>query len=303
MNNSTNENTKEAYRVSLVSIAANTALSLFKLLAGVISHSTAMISDGIHSASDVLSTFIVMIGIHLSGKQSDKEHPYGHERMECVASIILAVMLAGTGLVIGYKGLKNIVASNTSVAVPGVLALVAAVISITVKEAMFWYTRYHARRINSGALMADAWHHRSDAMSSVGALIGIAGARMGYPRLDPLASIVICVFILKASYDIFKDAVDKMVDHSADDSTESQIRAIAEAADGVDWVDDLKTREFGNVIYAEMEISVNGSMSLSAAHDIARKVHDEIEKQMPSVKHILIHVNPSEETSKGIRET
>ena len=192
---------KVAMKVSGVSIAVNLLLSLFKLLAGILAHSGAMISDAIHSASDVGSTFVVIVGVNLSSKKSDKEHQYGHERMECVSSIILSGLLLATGIGIGMNGIENIIKSTSgaSIAIPGTLALIAAVVSIVVKEWMFWYTRSAAKKINSGALMADAWHHRSDAMSSVGAFIGILGARLGFPILDPIASVAICVLIVKAS--------------------------------------------------------------------------------------------------------
>ncbi len=190
-----------AMRVSAVSIIANFALTVFKLSAGILAHSGAIISDAIHSASDVFSTVVVIIGIRISRKESDKNHPYGHERLECVAAIVLATILAFTGLGIGYSALRQIAGGDyANLTVPGRLALVAAAVSILVKEAMYQYTRINARRIDSGALMADAWHHRSDALSSVGALIGIGGARLGFPILDPVASVVICVFIEKAAY-------------------------------------------------------------------------------------------------------
>ncbi len=283
-----------ATRVSLVSIVANIFLSLFKLLAGMIAHSGAMISDAIHSASDVFSTIVVMVGIKLSSKESDKEHPYGHERMECVAAIVLATILAATGLGIGFAAVKKIAGGEfDNLVIPGTLALAAAVISIIVKEAMFWYTKINAKRIDSGALMADAWHHRSDALSSVGALIGIAGARMGVPVLDTVASVVICVFIEKAAYEIFKDAVDKMVDKACEEGVEADLKKCALAQEGVLGVDLLRTRTFGNKIYVDIEISADGSESLRVAHDIAEQVHDAIEREFPKVKHIMVHVNPS----------
>ena len=247
---------KVAMKVSGVSIAVNLLLSLFKLLAGILAHSGAMISDAIHSASDVGSTFVVIVGVNLSSKKSDKEHQYGHERMECVSSIILSGLLLATGIGIGMNGIENIIKSTSgaSIAIPGTLALIAAVVSIVVKEWMFWYTRSAAKKINSGALMADAWHHRSDALSSIGAFVGIFGARLGYPILDPIASIVICVMIAKASIDIFRDAIDKMVDHSCDPKLESQIRESVMATDGVQAVDMLHTRMFGPRIYVDVEI-------------------------------------------------
>lgn len=284
---------KTAMRVSTVSIVANFVLTVFKLLAGVIAHSGAMISDAIHSASDVFSTIVVIIGIRISRKASDKDHPYGHERLECVAAIVLATILAFTGLGIGYTALGKIVGGDyAGLAVPGQLALVAAVVSILVKEAMYQYTKICARRIDSSALMADAWHHRSDALSSVGALIGIGGARLGFPILDPVASVVICVFIEKAAYEIFMDAVDKMVDKACDEETERALAQCAMDQAGVLGVDLLHTRVFGNKIYVDIEIRADGEETLRQAHSIAERVHDSIEKNFPKVKHIMVHVNP-----------
>lgn len=286
---------KVAMKVSGVSIAVNLLLSLFKLLAGIVAHSGAMISDAIHSASDVGSTFVVIVGVNLSSKKSDKEHQYGHERMECVSSIILSGLLLATGIGIGMNGIENIIKSTSgaSIAIPGTLALIAAVVSIVVKEWMFWYTRSAAKKINSGALMADAWHHRSDALSSIGALIGILGARIGFPIMDSIASLVIFIFIAKAAFDIFKDAIDKMVDHSCDKDTENKIYDCIMENKDVLCVDLLKTRIFGNKIYVDLEIQVNGLYPLQKAHNIAEAVHDNIEKNFLNVKHIMVHVNPS----------
>lgn len=284
-----------AMRVSAVSIIANFALTIFKLSAGILAHSGAIISDAIHSASDVFSTIVVIIGIRISRKESDKNHPYGHERLECVAAIVLATILAFTGLGIGYSALRQIAGGDyANLTVPGRLALVAAAVSILVKEAMYQYTRINARRIDSGALMADAWHHRSDALSPVGALIGIGGARLGFPILDPVASVVICVFIEKAAYEIFMDAVDKMVDKACDEETEAALRECAATQEGVLGVDLLHTRVFGNKIYVDIEICADGEETLRRAHETAERVHDSIEKNFPKVKHIMVHVNPGE---------
>lgn len=284
-----------AMHVSAVSIIANIGLTVFKLLAGILAHSGAIISDAIHSASDVFSTIVVIIGIRISRKDSDKNHPYGHERLECVAAIVLATILAFTGLGIGYTAFRQIVGGDyANLTVPGRLALVAAAVSIAVKEAMYQYTRVYAKRIDSGALMADAWHHRSDALSSVGALIGIGGARLGFPILDPVASVVICVFIEKAAYEIFMDAVDKMVDKACDEETEEALKECAAAQEGVLGVDLLHTRVFGNKIYVDIEIRADGEETLKCAHATAERVHDSIEKNFPKVKHIMVHVNPGE---------
>ena len=292
-----NDFQKVANQVSFVTIVVNILLAFMKLLAGVFAHSNAMISDSIHSASDVFSTMIVVIGIKLSSKQPDKEHPYGHERMECVSSIILSGLLLATGIGIGMNGIENIIksTSGTSIAIPGTLALIAAVVSIVVKEWMFWYTRSAAKKINSGALMADAWHHRSDAMSSVGAFIGILGARLGFPILDPIASVAICVLIVKASVDIFRDAIDKMVDHSCDEATEESMREVIMGVKGVKGIDLLQTRLFGSKMYVDIEISADGTIPLDEAHDIAENVHHSIEKNFKDVKHCMVHVNPVNE--------
>ena len=287
---------KAAVKVSLISIIGNIGLSLLKLLAGIFAHSGAMVSDAVHSASDVFSSIVVIIGVKLSSRDSDDDHPYGHERLECVAAIILAGVLLLTGLFIGYKALKNIVAGEyETLAVPGVLAIVAAAVSILVKELMFRYTKHYALKLDSGAVMADAWHHRSDALSSIGALVGIVGARMGFPVLDSVASLVICLFIAKAAYDIFKDAIDKMVDHSCDKETEDALRECVLAQDGVMGIDVLSTRLFGNRIYVDIEITVDGDMTLREGHAIAEKVHSTIEQNFEKVKHIMVHVNPSDE--------
>ena len=283
---------KTAMKVSIISIIANVVLAAFKLVAGVFAHSGAMISDAIHSASDVFSTFVVMIGIKIASKEPDEEHPYGHERMECVAAIILATILCITGLGIGKNALSNITGNSGEMAVPGVLALIAAIVSIIVKEAMFWYTRHYAKKIDSGALMADAWHHRSDALSSIGAFIGIIFARMGYVMMDSIACLVICVFIVKAAYDIFKDAIDKMVDKSCSSEVEAEIRTIVMSVDGVKGIDSLSTRLFGNKMYVDIEIRADGEKTLNETHEIAEAVHDSIEAQFEKVKHIMVHVNP-----------
>lgn len=298
----------KAIHVSNVSIVGNIVLSALKLLAGIIAHSSAMISDAIHSASDVFSSIVVIIGIKLASEDSDKEHPYGHERLESVAAIVLAIVLAITGLFIGYNAVGKLTSGEfKALQTPGVLALCAAVISICVKEAMYWYTRHYAKDLNSSALMADAWHHRSDALSSIGSLIGIAGARMGYLWFDSLASLIICIFILKAAYDIFTNAINQMVDHSCDESLE---KALVECATTccIDFssqnttfsnseltpckVGNIQTREFGNRIYVDLTIYADGRITLNESDALATRVHDSIEQQFPQVKHIVVIVKP-----------
>lgn len=282
-----------AMKVSFVSICVNLGLSLFKLAAGILAKSGAMLSDAVHSASDVFSTVIVMIGVRLSSKEADKEHPYGHERLECVAAIVLSVILFATGIGIGASGGKTIISGHYNrLQVPGAFAMIAALVSIAVKEWMYWFTVIAADRIHSGALKADAWHHRSDALSSVGALAGIFGARMGFPVLDSVAGVIICIFIIKAAFDIFKDAVDKMIDQSCDELTEESMRKLIMAQENVLGITSFHTRLFGSRIYVDTEIEADGGLTLIQAHDIAERVHDAIESEFILVKHCMVHVNP-----------
>ncbi len=286
-----------AMHVSIVTIIGNVILSAFKLFAGIVANSGAMISDAVESTADVLSTLVVMAGMKLSGKASDKNHPYGHERMECVAAILLSVMLAIVGVGIGYGGVMKIIEGiNGNLQMPGALALIAAIVTIVTKEAMYWYTRAAAKKVNSGALMANAWHHRSDALSSVGSFAGILGARLGLPILDPIASVVICFFIMKTAYSIFRDAIRKMTDEACDDVVVDEIRRVSLSLDGVLGIDQIQTRLFGNRIYVDIEICADGSAPLKQSHGIAQKVHDAIETAFPAVKHCMVHVNPMEDT-------
>ena len=280
-----------AYRVSVVSIAANLGLSVIKLAAGIAASSGAMISDALHSASDVLSTLIVIFGIRLSRKEADDSHPYGHERFECVSAIVLAVVLCATGIGIGISGIRKIF-SGEELKAPGWLALAAAVLSIAVKEAMYHYTVRAAKKINSPSLKADAWHHRSDALSSVGSFVGILGALLGLPILDPIASVLIAALVVKVSVDIFIDAVRRMTDRSCDEKTVEELREVILGIDGVMSVDLIRTRLFGDKIYVDVEIGADGKTTLEESHEVAENVHAAIEGYSPNVKHCMVHVNP-----------
>ena len=279
--------------LSTVGILGNVILTAFKLLAGIIGHSGAMISDAVHSLSDVFATFIAFLGVKLSKKSADSEHPYGHDRLECVASMVLAAILLATGIGIGMSGVKTIIAGDYShLQAPGTIALVAAIVSILTKEGMFWYTRHYAKILDSAAFMADAWHHRSDALSSIGSLIGIGGAMLGFPILDPIASVAIAICIIKVAFDILKDAVSKMLDTACSDEYEQKLSDFISSQEGVDRIDMLHTRMFGNKIYIDAEIAVDGDKSLTEAHAIAEHVHHQVEKNFDNIKHIMIHVNP-----------
>ena len=291
------EITKITNQTAAVGIAGNVLLSGFKLFAGIAGHSAAMVSDAVHSLSDVFATLIAYIGRRISEKPADKEHPYGHERFECIASIILGAILIATGVRIGTSCVEAIINKTyLTAAEPGIIALVAAVVSIVTKEAMFWYTLYQAKRINSSVFKADAWHHRSDALSSVGALAGIGAARMGYPVMDSVAGLIISCVILFVAYGIIKDAVNNMLDRSADPEVEDRLRnaidSYSEESGNKVIIDSLITRKFGDRIYVDLELGVDGDMTLKDAHDIAEEVHDLLEKNFTDVKHVMVHLNP-----------
>lgn len=281
------------YRVSVVTIIINVLLFIVKLIAGIIGNSKAMVSDAIHSLSDVISTIVVIIGVYISRKSPDKKHPYGHERFECLSAIILSFVLGVTGFYIGYSGILNIINKSYTNDNISLIALIAAIISIVVKEWMYHYTIKAAKKVNSGALKADAWHHRSDALSSVGALIGIFGSMVGFKILDPLASIVISLCIIKAAYDILSDSFNKMMDVSVPVYVEEDIKKIVMSVDGVIKIDDLKTRLFGSKIFIDIEIMVDGNLNLRTAHNIAHLVHDKLENEIKECKHCMVHVNPN----------
>lgn len=287
------QNTKIAVRISIVTIVSNIFLAIIKFLAGILSNSGAMVSDAIHTTSDVATTIIAMVGVSLGNAEEDESHRYGHERMECVASLLLSFILLITGFEIGLNGFKLLLENNyDSIETPGIFALIVAVISIIIKEIMFQYTIRGAKKIKSDALKADAWHHRSDALSSIGALIGIVLSRFGYKFADPLASIIIAIMICKVALDIFREATDKLVDKSCDEEQIESIKKVVLKQKGVLGIDDIKTRIFGSKIYVDIEISADGKKSLNETHAIAEKVHDKVEKNFSDIKHIMVHVNP-----------
>lgn len=276
-------------KVSINTIIGNIILSIIKIALGLISNSTAMIADGIHSVSDVISTVGVIIGLKLSSKEADKEHQYGHERIESLTSLFLSIILFIVAIGIGYTGIKNII--NHTYSIPGNLAILAAVISILAKEIMYQYTIKYAKLIKSASLKADAWHHRSDSLSSIGALLGIIGAKMGFLILDSLVAIIICIIIIKVSYDIGKESAIQLIDQSASEEEVENITNKILEIDGVIKIDCLRTRQYANKLYVDVDISVDSKLSVEEGHIIADKVHDQVEKN-EKIKHCMVHVNP-----------
>lgn len=278
------------YKVSRISILVNILLSVIKVIMGIVSNSNALISDAVHSLSDVISTFVVIIGTKLASKDGDNEHNYGHDRFECVASIILSMMLSFVALILIINSISKL-NNNIEYAKPIAIGIYATILSIIVKELMYWYTRHYALKIESSLLLADAWHHRSDAFSSVGAFLGILLEQFNIRYADTYATILISIFILKVAYDIFKDAIDRMVDKACDKDTIASMTRLVNGISGVERIDLLKTRVFGSKIYVDIEIAADGNMTLREAHTIAENVHNTLEKEFSNIKHCMVHVN------------
>ncbi|HKL58666.1 MAG TPA: cation diffusion facilitator family transporter [Sphaerochaeta sp.] len=294
------KNHKLAMNISRTNIFMNALLSVSKLAVGFLANSHAMINDGINNASDVVGSVIVAIGVSQGAKDSDKHHQYGHERLECVASILVSGIVMALGVGLFFDGIGKIFnGSFKNLPVPGVAAVIAAIASIIIKEIMFLYTRSAAKKTGSSALMASAWDSQSDVLATTGGLIGIVASRLGVPVADSIAAIVIAMFIFKVGRDIFKDGMYKMVDHACPDDVVMNIRHVIEDQQGVLSVDVLQTRMFGSRAYVDVEISAEGTQSLIQAHAIAERVHHAIEINFPQVKHCMVHVNPAKEDSSG----
>lgn len=294
------KNHKLAINISRINIFMNAFLSISKLAIGFLAHSYAMINDGINNASDVVGSVIVTVGVSAGAKDSDKHHQYGHERLENVASILLSGIVMALGFGLFFDGVRNIFSgSYKGIPIPGVLAVIAAIASIIIKEIMFLYTSRAAKKTGSSALMASAWDSQSDVLATSAGLIGILGSRLGIPVADSVAAIIISLFIFKVGLDVFKDGMNMMVDHACSDDIVQGIRVVIENQKGVLGVDVLQTRMFGSRAYVDVEISAAGEQSLIQAHSIAEQVHDAIESNFPQVKHCMVHVNPGKELSTG----
>lgn len=291
------ERNKEIYKVTLVGGAVNVVLLLFKFVAGILGHSAAMVADAVHSFSDFLTDIIVIVFVHISGKPKDKSHDYGHGKYETLAMTIIGVALLAVALGIVYGGIVKVVAwaNGESLQAPGTLALWAALLSIVLKEGTFRYSMHEARKLNSQAVEANAWHHRSDALSSVGTAIGIGGAILLGQRwtvLDPIASVVVGLFIVKVAFFLLRDGIGDLMEQSLPDEVEQEILHLAASVEGVTEPHDLRTRRIGNHYAIELHILMDGNISLREAHDKASEVEDLLRQHYGQETHIAVHVEP-----------
>jgi len=278
-------------KISVIATISNILLTVFKIFIGIISGSGAVLSDGIHSFSDVFATIMIMVGLKLSNEKADREHPYGHQRIESVVSVFLAVFLGITAFLLGYGGLTKLISGDKME--PSVWAVTITVVSIVWQEFMFQYTYRQGKKYNSTSIIADAWHHRSDSISSLAVLVGVVGVFFGIMFLESIATIFVCFLILYVAFGICKSAISQLIDQSADKEARSKIESVILSADGVKKIDLLKTRLSNNIVFVEVEISVDSSLTVVEGHNIAKSVHDKLEA-LPELKieHCMVHVNP-----------
>lgn len=282
---------EESNKVTKQSIAWNILLTIIKIAAGVFGKSSAMIADGLHSASDIISSVGVLLGNYISATPVDKEHNYGHEKAETLVSFLLSILLIVVSGSIGIKAVKSL-GNIDEIAIPTVLPLVVAIISILIKEYQYRITIKIAKKINSPALKADAWHHRSDALSSVAAFAGIGGAMLGFKVFDPIASIVVAIFVAKVGIEILVGSTNELMDVSIDLEQEEQIKEIAKNTEGVRNLGEIRSRKHGAMAYVDLVICVDGDLTVREGHDIANQLEKDIIRDMEFVKGITVHVEP-----------
>ena len=286
-----NNRYEEATKVTLISIMWNIILTLIKVLGGIIGKSNAMIADGLHSASDIISSLGVLIGNKIAKTPHDKEHNYGHEKAETLVSFLLSMLLIYVSLKISFNGVNSLF-NLKNIQVPTFLPLVISIISIGIKEYQYRITIKVAKKINSPSLKADAWHHRSDALSSVAAFIGIGGSLLGFKALDPIATVIVGLFVAKVGFDIFKESFNELMDYSIDEKDELQIISIANSTEGVLNIGELRTRKHGSMAYVDLTICVNKDLTVLEGHEIANKLELSILEKLKIVKGITVHVEP-----------
>ena len=280
---------------TILTIIANAFLALIKLLGGIIGNSSVLITDAINSLSDIATNLVVFVSARFSKNEKDKTHPYGHDNFDSMISIFLGVALIITAFEVGKNAvvkLYDMIFNNLVVDSPAYYTIIIVFITLVIKELLYRKTKKDAKKAASQALLAQAWDHRSDTITSIGALIGIIGAMLGFGYLDPIASLFIVFFILRLGFIIVKTGVSQVVDESASDEQVEQIKTIIRNHKEVITIDEIKTRQFGVRYYVDIEISLNQNLSLEEAHNISEKIHDDIEDSLSDVLHCMIHVNP-----------
>ena len=288
---------REIYKVTLVGGAVNVVLLLFKFVAGIVGHSAAMVADAVHSLSDFVTDIIVLVFVRLSAMPKDKSHDYGHGKYETLAMTIIGLALLGVAVGIVYSGVVKIIAwaNGEQLTAPGLLALWAALLSVVLKEAVYRYSMRKARQLQSQAVEANAWHHRSDALSSLGTAAGIGGAILLGQRwtvLDPVASVIVGVFIVKVAVDLLRDGIGDLMEQSLPDEVEQEILRLAASVPGVVEPHDLRTRRIGSHYAIELHILMDGNISLREAHEKASEIEELLRLNYGEETHVAVHVEP-----------
>lgn len=289
---------KEIFKVTLVGSAANVLLTVFKFIAGVVGNSAAMVADAVHSLSDLLTDAIVLCFVRISGKPEDCGHDYGHGKYETLATTLIGIALSAVAIGIGYKAVTAFLywLQGGMLATPGMLALWAAMVSIAIKELVYHYTVHKGRVLNSPAVEANAWHHRSDALSSIGTLVGIGGAILLGKRwtvLDPLASLVVSFFIMRVAWKLLKQGLDELMEASLPEEVESEILAIVNTFPDVQDPHHLRTRRIGSRYAIELHIRMDGSTPLNIAHTRTYEIEQALRQHFGTDTHVTIHVEPA----------
>lgn len=289
---------RRIYRITLAGSIVNVVLLVFKFAAGILGHSAAMIADAIHSLSDFLTDIIVIVFVRLSSKPADRDHDYGHGKYETLATSVIGLALAVVAVLIGWDGLEKIVyvLQGNRLESPGIIALWAALLSIVLKEWIFRATRKVANEVKSKALEANAWHHRSDALSSVGTAIGIGGAVMlgdGWAILDPIAAIVVCVLIIVTAFRIIRQSSGELLEESLPEETEDRIEQIVYQDTLVSDIHKLHTRRIGNIIAIEMHLRMPAGITLAESHVHATAIEQSLKTEFGKGTHIMLHIEPT----------
>ncbi|WP_432404273.1 cation diffusion facilitator family transporter [Wukongibacter sp. M2B1] len=301
MNNLSKISDEERFRlgnkITWITIVINIALAVAKVLSGILLNSTAILADGIHTISDVGSSIGIIIGFFISRKPEDREHQYGHEKAESIAGFILAIFLTAVGINIGYSAFKVILSGKTQI--PGSLAAWIAGISIFIKELQFRIAMYGGKKINSNALIADAWHHRSDALSSIAALIGIVGARMGYSYLDPLAGLIVAIIIVKVGFELFIQGYNELMDISIEEEKLLNLISKIVSHQEVLNINKIRTRKHGSKVFVDIKVCVDPSFTILKGHMISHEVEDLVYDNIENVKEVLISIAPCKSPGNG----
>ncbi|OPJ55073.1 cation diffusion facilitator family transporter [Alkalithermobacter paradoxus] len=280
----------ESTNVTIKSIVINIVLSISKIGAGVFGNSNAMVADGIHSASDIVTSIGVLLGNIIARKPNDEDHNYGHEKAETLVAFVLSLILIYVGFKIGSSSFKLIFNLN-DIKTPTILPIIAAIVSILLKEYQFYITIKVANKINSPSLKADAWHHRSDSLSSIGALLGIIGSRLGFKILDPIAGVLVSILVIKVGIDILKTSANELLDYSINKDEEEKIRNIIISVEGVNHITSFKSRKHGPYVYIDLAICVDPNITVYKGHEIAHNVEDKIKESIDNIKGIAVHID------------